>query len=93
MIAAGFLDEVRALRAAGYGPALKPLQALGYKQLGAVLDGTAPLADAVAETIAATCAYARRQRTWFRKQDAALRFEGEARLEDALAKAAAGAPP
>src|SRR5439155_16092500 len=40
MIAAGFLDEVRALRAAGYGPALKPLQALGYRQLGAVLDGT-----------------------------------------------------
>ena len=52
MIAAGFLDEVRALRAAGYGPALKPLQALGYRQLGAVLDGTASLADAVAETIA-----------------------------------------
>jgi tRNA dimethylallyltransferase len=87
MIAAGFLDEVRALRAAGYGPALKPLQALGYRQLGAVLDGTASLADAVAETIQATCAYARRQRTWFRKQDAARRFEGEPRLEDALATA------
>ena len=53
MIAAGFLDEVRALRAAGYGPALKPLQALGYRQLGAVLDGTMSLADAMAETIAA----------------------------------------
>jgi tRNA dimethylallyltransferase len=87
MIAAGFLDEVRALRAAGYGPALKPLQALGYRQLGAVLDGTASLADAVAETVAATCAYARRQRTWFRKQDAALRFEGPPRIEDALAVA------
>jgi tRNA dimethylallyltransferase len=90
MIAAGFLDEVRALRAAGYGPALKPLQALGYKQLGAVLDGTASLADAVAETIQATCAYARRQRTWFRKQDAALRFEGPPRIEDVLATAQGG---
>ena len=39
MLAAGFLDEVRALRAAGYGAGLKPMQALGYKQLGAVLDG------------------------------------------------------
>ena len=87
MIAAGFLDEVRALRAAGYGPALKPLQALGYKQLGAVLDGTMTLAAAIEETIQATCAYARRQRTWFRKQDAARRFEGEPRLEDALAMA------
>ena len=87
MIAAGFLDEVRALRAAGYGPALKPLQALGYKQLGAALDGSATLADAVTETIQATFAYARRQRTWFRKQEAARRFEGEPAIEDALASA------
>jgi tRNA dimethylallyltransferase len=87
MIAAGFLDEVRALRAAGYGPTLKPLQALGYKQLGAVLDGTAALADAAAETVQATFAYARRQRTWFRKQEAARRFEGEPALDDALATA------
>jgi tRNA dimethylallyltransferase len=87
MMAAGFLDEVRALRAAGYGPALRPLQALGYKQLGDVLDGTATLANAVAETIQATFAYARRQRTWFRKQEAARRFESEPRVEDALAMA------
>jgi tRNA dimethylallyltransferase len=87
MIAAGFLDEVRALRAAGYGPSCKPLQALGYQQLGAVLDGTATLEAAVAETVQATFKYARRQRTWFRKQEAALRFEGEPRLEDALATA------
>ena len=89
MISAGFLDEVRALRAAGYGPQLKPLQALGYRQLGAVLDGTMSLADAVAETIQATVAYARRQRTWFRKQDAARRFEGDPRVDDAVALAGA----
>jgi len=85
MIAAGFLDEVRALRAAGYGPALKPLQALGYRQLGAVLDGTASLADAVAETVQATFAYARRQLTWFRKQEAARRFEDPPGVEEAIA--------
>ena len=89
MISAGFLDEVRALRAAGYGPALKPLQALGYRQLGAVLDGATSLAEAVAETIQATVAYARRQRTWFRKQEGAHRFEGEPPVEDAVAMAAA----
>src|SRR4029078_6155378 len=87
MIAAGFLDEGRALRAAGYGPALKPLRALGNKRVGAVLDGSATLADAAAETIQATFAYAPRQRTWFRKQDAARRFEGEPALGDALATA------
>ena len=85
MVAAGFLDEVRALRAAGYGPALKPLQALGYKQLGAVLDGAMPLPDAVAETVRATAAYARRQRTWFRKEKADRRFDGVPDLEAALA--------
>ena len=90
MIAAGFLEEVRALRAAGYGPALKPLQALGYRQLGAVLDGTASLPDATAATVQATFAYARRQRTWFRKQEAARRFETEPPVEDALVASGAG---
>jgi tRNA A37 N6-isopentenylltransferase MiaA len=34
--------------------------------------------------VQATVAYARRQRTWFRKQEAARRFESEPRVEDAL---------
>ena len=84
MLAAGFLDEVRALRAAGYGGE-KPLQALGYAQLGAVLDGKASLADATAETVSATAAYARRQRTWFRSQAAARRFEAVPDIDVALA--------
>ena len=84
MIAAGFLDEVRALRAAGYGPALKPLQALGYQQLGAVLDGALSLEQAAAETIQATFAYARRQRTWFRKEATARRFPAPPTPEAAL---------
>ena len=74
MMAAGFLDEVRALRDAGFGPSLRPLQALGYQQLGAHLDGACPLAQAVTETISATVAYARRQRTWFRKEAAVARL-------------------
>jgi len=74
MMAAGFLDEVRALRGAGYGAACKPMQALGYRQLGEHLDGSGTLEDAVTATIAATVAYARRQRTWFRKEAAAARL-------------------
>jgi tRNA dimethylallyltransferase len=88
MLAAGFLDEVRALRAAGYGPACKPLQALGYRQLGAVLDGTMTLADATTQTIQATVQYARRQRTWFRGEAAALRLDVPPSLEPALEAAA-----
>ncbi len=89
MLAAGFLDEVRALRAAGYAPTLKPLQALGYRQLGEVLDGKLSLAAATDETIRATVQYARRQRTWFRGEAAALRLDAAPPLEPALAALAA----
>jgi len=74
MMAAGFLEEVRSLRAAGFGSA-RALQALGYRQLGAHLDGTLTLADAVTEIQRTTFGYARRQRTWFRKEPATLRAE------------------
>src|SRR5450432_1715702 len=82
MFAAGFEDEVRALRAAGYGPALRPLQALGYPQVSALLDGTCTRDEALAATIAATVAYARRQRTWFRKEAVASRLEGAPRVAE-----------
>ncbi len=72
MMSAGFLDEVRALRAAGYFAA-RSMQALGYKQLGAYLDGASTLEAAVADIKTATAAYARRQRTWFRREEINLR--------------------
>ena len=93
MLAAGFVDEVRALRAAGYGAGLKPMQALGYRQLGAVVDGTTSLGDATTETVRATHAYARRQRTWFKKEPAAARFPTLPSVETALEVIASGAPP
>src|SRR6185369_6556436 len=49
MMREGFLEEVRVLRAAGYGPSVRAMQALGYKQLGAHLDGLCPLDAAMAE--------------------------------------------
>jgi tRNA dimethylallyltransferase len=74
MMAAGFLEEVRRLRAAGLG-ASRAMQALGYRQLGAHLDGALTLEAAIADTKSATFAYARRQRTWFRREPATLRAE------------------
>ena len=71
-----------------YGPSLRPLQSLGYKQLGALLDGACDAARAVADTVAATVAYARRQRTWFRAEAAAARFSTENGLEALDATAA-----
>jgi tRNA dimethylallyltransferase len=72
MMSAGFLDEVRGLRETGYGNA-RSMQALGYKQLGEHLDGKVDLETAVAAIKSATAAYARRQRTWFRREEITLR--------------------
>jgi tRNA dimethylallyltransferase len=72
MMAAGFLAEVEALRKAGFGNT-RALAALGYKQLGQHLDGLLTLEEAVAQSKTATSAYARRQRTWFRREQAEVR--------------------
>ena len=67
MVDGGLLDETRRLRAL-YGRTARPLQALGYRQVGDHLDGACTWEAAVAGAKAATAAYARRQRTFFRKQ-------------------------
>jgi len=82
MIGAGLEDEVRALRAAGYGPELRALQALGYKQMGDHIDGRCTLETAMADIVAATVAYARRQRTWFRTEAAASRLPAAPPVEE-----------
>lgn len=74
MMAAGLLAETRDLRAR-FGSDARALGALGYKQLGEHLDGRLTLDEAVAAAKAATAAYARRQRTWFRKEEGAWRVE------------------
>lgn len=74
MIAAGLVEEVRDLRER-FGPDARALQALGYRQVGEYLDGLLALEEAAAVAKAATSAYARRQRTWFRKEAGAWRVE------------------
>jgi tRNA dimethylallyltransferase len=68
MIAAGLLDEVRALLDAGLSPNLRPLRAFGYREPVRVVLGQRPEAG-LAEAIAAdTARYARRQATWLRSE-------------------------
>jgi tRNA dimethylallyltransferase len=64
MLGQGWLEEVRRL-AHRYPPEIKPLQALGYRHLVAVLAGALSLAEAVEETKKETRRYAKRQLTWF----------------------------
>jgi tRNA dimethylallyltransferase len=66
MLAQGFLEEVRLLLDQGYSPELKPMQALGYRQLGQHLQGRLSLDQAIQDIKSATRHYAKRQLTWFR---------------------------
>ena len=66
MIAAGLLREVRDLRERGYGPELKPMQAIGYRHIQPVVDGSDTLVNALEAMKADTRQFARRQRTWIR---------------------------
>ena len=69
MIDQGLLREVRHLREAGYGPELRPMQAIGYRHINPVADGSDTLANALVAMQRDTRRFARRQRTWLRKVD------------------------
>ena len=72
MIDRGLLQEVRRLRELGYGPELRPMQAIGYRHINPVADGTDTLANAVESMQTDTRRFARRQRTWLRKVESAV---------------------
>ncbi|MBP9149569.1 MAG: tRNA (adenosine(37)-N6)-dimethylallyltransferase MiaA [Rhodoferax sp.] len=67
MLAAGLLDEVRALRARGdLHPDLPAMRCVGYRQAWASLDGEFALAELRDKGIFATRQLAKRQITWLR---------------------------
>ena len=67
MLAAGFLDEVRRLRARGdLHAGLPSMRCVGYRQAWEALEGQAPLASVRERGIAATRQLAKRQLTWLR---------------------------
>jgi len=68
MLAAGWLDEVRALVSRGIPADAKPFQFIGYSDLRAHLEGRITLADAVAKIQQSTRRFAKRQLTWFRRE-------------------------
>jgi tRNA dimethylallyltransferase len=78
MVERGLVDEVRHLWAAGYGPELRPLQTLGYRHMGAYLRGEVDRDEALGAMIVDTCRYAKRQRTWFRRDGNVVWFGPDA---------------
>ena len=68
MIAAGGLDEARALAARGLDPGLPAMKAVGLPELLRHLRGEIALDEAMLLAARATRRYAKRQMTWFRHQ-------------------------
>jgi tRNA dimethylallyltransferase len=66
MLEKGFLQEVVKLMEVGYGPELKPMQSLGYKQMIQFLSKEIKWDEAVGQMKRDTRHYAKRQLTWFK---------------------------
>ncbi len=75
MIAAGLIDEVRALLARGYSPDLPSMSGIGYAEIVAHLRGETTLAEAAARIGWNTHRYVRHQETWLRRNRALERFD------------------
>jgi tRNA dimethylallyltransferase len=64
---AGLVEEARALRER-FDPKLSAFSAIGYRESWAVLDGEMDLEAAIELDAARNVAFAKRQRTWFRRE-------------------------
>jgi tRNA dimethylallyltransferase len=67
MIAAGAMEEVRALATLALDPALPAMRAIGVRPLLAVVRGESTLGAAIAAAKAETRQYIKRQETWSRR--------------------------
>lgn len=69
MIENGLVDEAKRLLEMGYDWNLTALKAIGYKELRPYLEGEATLAEAIMVLKRDSRHYAKRQMTWFRKDN------------------------
>lgn len=91
MLAAGFIEEVKALRARGDLTAELPsMRCVGYRQAWEALDGTSPMGELRDKGIFATRQLAKRQITWLRSmpQRHVVACDGEQALALILQKVA-----
>ena len=85
MLAAGFLDEVKALRARGdLSLDLPSMRCVGYRQAWEALDGRWPISELSERGIAVTRQLAKRQITWLRSMPARTVIDCDA--PDAIAQ-------
>ena len=66
---AGWVDEVRALLAAGYSPSLSSFRSIGYREIAAHIEGRMPADEMRQAIVSKTRRFARSQFAWFRAAD------------------------
>lgn len=69
MLKQGLIEEVKALLAEGVSPATVSMQGLGYKEIVAYLNGECTLDEAVYILKRDTRHFAKRQITWFKREE------------------------
>lgn len=74
MFRAGLVEETRSILSMGFPRDSKALESIGYRESLLYLKGQIGLEEALTLTQAATRQYAKRQRTWFRREPGALRI-------------------
>jgi tRNA dimethylallyltransferase len=87
MFAAGLVDEVRALLAAGVPPDCKALGSHGYRRVVEYLEGQRSLESAIEQTRLDTRHYAKRQWSWWRAVPEAVWLDEFGFTQRALEKA------
>jgi tRNA dimethylallyltransferase len=87
----GLLDEVRLLQARGYGADLASMSGHGYREAVRLLAGEWGSEQAIGITARHTRQYAKRQMTWFRRDQRITWLEAEELPPEELAQQAAGA--
>ena len=86
MVAEGLVEEVESLLARGFREGVTAPQAIGYKEIVQALDEGHNLEEAFEEIKVATCRYAKRQRTWFRKDKRVHWIDATALDSDSMLK-------
>jgi tRNA dimethylallyltransferase len=75
MLQAGWVDEVKGLIEMGYDIKTRPFSGIGYKEIVAYLNGAMAYEDMVKDIKRQTRRYAKRQLTWFSKENVIYWYE------------------
>lgn len=86
MVNAGLVDEVRGLAAAGMTKTDVSMQGIGYRQILAYLEGETTLPEAIETVQRETRHFAKRQMTWFRRENDVIFLDRKHSVEELLAE-------